>query len=183
MACCERNAARFLRPAMLLLAALDAWTGSSGARHLPTDAAQASSRLSRALPFSLGAFMRDYYDRKMLRLNHTKTHFDPAELWRRDDFLADLRAIADDGKISKANTVKSYPPGRQKKWSVPAGTDSEEAARLIEGKMSEGHSFVLAYEHVSAARRPMRWLSDGIFELTGLPASIHLYCWRRARRS
>ena len=161
---------------MLLLAALDAWTGSSGARHLPTDAAQASSRLSRALPFSLGAFMRDYYDRKMLRLNHTKTHFDPAELWRRDDFLADLRAIADDGKISKANTVKSYPPGRQKKWSVPAGTDSEEAARLIEGKMSEGHSFVLAYEHVSAARRPMRWLSDGIFELTGLPASIHLYC-------
>jgi len=59
---------------------------------------------------------------------------------------------------------------------VPAGTDSEEAARLIEGKMSEGHSFVLAYEHVSAARRPMRWLSDGIFELTGLPASIHLYC-------
>ena len=65
---------------MLLLAASDAWTGSSGARHLPTDAAQASSRLSRALPFSLGAFMRDYYDRKMLRLNHTKTHFDPAEL-------------------------------------------------------------------------------------------------------
>ena len=177
MACCERNGRTVFAPGDApprRLGRLDRLLR----RAAPPDRRGAGvvAGRARALPFSLGAFMRDYYDRKMLRLNHTKTHFDPAELWRRDDFLADLRAIADDGKISKANTVKSYPPGRQKKWSVPAGTDSEEAARLIEGKMSEGHSFVLAYEHVSAARRPMRWLSDGIFELTGLPASIHLYC-------
>ena len=144
------------------------------ARHLPTDAAQGATRLARAIPFSLGAFFRDYYDRRMLRLNHTETRFDPAEIWRREDFLKDLQAIAEDGRIATPNTVKSYPPSGKPKYSVPKGTSPEEAAKLIEAKMSEGHSFVLAYEHVSPALRPLRWLSDALFDLTGVPASIHL---------
>ena len=59
---------------LLSAAASSAWTGSEGARHLPTDAAQGATRLARAIPFSLGAFFRDYYHVKSADWEGNEAH-------------------------------------------------------------------------------------------------------------
>ena len=68
-----------------------AWTGSEDARHLPDDRAQAALPTS-VLPFSLTEFFLRYYDRTMLRLNHTQTGFDPEQVWQRSDLAANVEA-------------------------------------------------------------------------------------------
>ena len=41
--------------------------------------------------------------------------------------------------------------------------------------MGAGTSFVFKFEYFSAHSRPLIWLSRSLFNLTGIPASIHLY--------
>jgi len=51
-----------------------------------------------------------------------------------------------------------------------------EAADVMLNKLDGGMSFMLSFEKVSPSHRPLKWLSDALFNLTGIPASIHLYC-------
>ena len=100
-----------------LLIAPAAWTGSEDARHLPDDRAQAELPTS-VLPFSLAEFFARYYDRTMLRLNHTQTHFDPEAVWARADFAANLAAIVDDGKARTPGVVKPYAGKGKEKYPL-----------------------------------------------------------------
>ena len=101
-----------------VLIAPAAWTGSEDARHLPDDRAQAELPTS-VLPFSLAEFFARYYDRTMLRLNHTQTHFDPEAVWARADFAANLAAIVDDGKARTPGVVKPYAGKGKEKYPLP----------------------------------------------------------------
>ena len=152
-----------------------AWTGSEDARHLPDDRAQAALPTS-VLPFSLAEFFKRYYDRTMLRLNHTNTHFNPEHVWRLADFEANVAAIVNDGHARTNGVIKPYAPKGKDKYRLPVNVSAAEAVALLEAQMMAGTSFVLAFEKVSAARRPMKWLADALFAVTGIPASIHLYC-------
>jgi len=159
---------------LAVLLAPTAWTGSEDARHLPDDRAQAELPTS-VLPFSLSEFFARYYDRTMLRLNHTQTHFDPEAVWARADFAANLAAIVDDGKARANGVIKPYAAKGKEKYHLPDGVNASEAVSLLEAELMGGTSFVLAFEKVSAERRPMKWLADALFAVTGIPASIHLY--------
>ena len=59
-------------------------------RIFPVDSDQA---ISTVLPISLEKFFASHFNRDMLRLNHTETHFDPTALWRRDDFASNIAAL------------------------------------------------------------------------------------------
>ncbi len=154
---------------LLLPACAPAWTGAESARYV-----MPSASIARVLPIDLGLFFERHYDRAMLRLNHTETGFDPAELWRPSEFAATLGAMASDGKLAPGSkAVTTYggdmPP-------IPEGATAEEAAGVVQRRMADGVSFLLKFEYVSPAHRPLKWLSDALFNLTGIPASIHLYC-------
>jgi hypothetical protein len=152
-----------------------AWTGSEGARHLPDDRAQAALPTS-VLPFSLTEFFLRYYDRTMLRLNHTQTGFDPEQVWQRSDLAANVEAIVSDGKARTSGVIKPYMPNKKdSKYQLPENVGATEAVTLLQEQMMAGVSFVLAFEKVSASRRPMKWLNDALFAVTGIPSSIHLY--------
>jgi thiol-disulfide isomerase/thioredoxin len=144
------------------------------ARLLPTDIV---GTLSRVLPIAMEEFFHHFYDRSMLRLNHTETGLDPTKLWSRDQLHADLRALAADGKLVRGSPALAF-HGEIKGGPLPERPppQTEEAIALLEEGLAKGtNSFVLKYEFVSAERRPFKWLSDALFNVTGIPASVHLY--------
>ena len=56
---------------------------------LPSD----HPEIAAVLPLSLSTFFAAYFNRKMMRLNHTDTAFDPAaKLWSRRDLLPTFEA-------------------------------------------------------------------------------------------
>ena len=156
------------------------WTGSEDAL-LPDDAAQAALPTS-VLPFSLHDFFLRHYDRSMLRLNHTQTGFDPRSLWGPADFASNIAAIVADSKAHDGGVIKPYrPPDPNTKKAnksalLPADVSPERAVTLLEQFLANGTSFVLAFEKMSEVHRPFKWLADALFAVTGIPASIHLYC-------
>ena len=116
----------------------------------------------------------------MLRLNHTHTHFNPEQVWRRADFEANVAAIVDDGKARANGVIKPYAPRAEgnltkskEKYLLPENVGASEAVSLLEAQMMAGTSFVLAFEKVSAARRPMKWLADALFAVTGVALPLH----------
>lgn len=136
-----------------------------------------SPELAGVLPISPPRFFSDCYDTRICRMNRSDTGLDPRKLWARPDLADTLAAMAADprGLTSSAPTISVY--GAKKAEVLPAEPPSAaEAVDLIESHMSKGVSFVLKFEYVSAAHRPLRWMSNGLFNVTGIPASIHLYC-------
>lgn len=147
---------------------------------LPLDSSPA---ISNALPVPLGTFFSSFFNRQMLRLNHTDTGLDvDLHVWTRADLAAQLDAIAADGKMVKGTNAMSIHPAKgpaanASDSELPSQPMSAEASgRFVENGLAKGVSFVLKFEYVSERRRPMRWLSEGLFQLTGIPASVHLYC-------
>ena len=58
---------------------------------------------------------------------------------------------------------------------LPPQLSASELTSLIESGMAAGTSFVFKFEYFSAHSRPLHWLSRSLFNLTGIPVSIHLY--------
>ena len=121
---------------------------------MPTDTDQSAS-LAHFLPFSLRDFFVQYYDRTMLRLNHTATNFNPNKMWDRSDFAGNLIALAADGKLrQRGGAIKTF--GRTKLVGLDEIAPVD-AAALIQAKMADGESFMLSFEKVSPSNRPMKY--------------------------
>ena len=137
-----------------------------------------STTLASVLPVGLDTFFASYFNREMLKLNHTVTGLDPSKLWPRSQFAEDLAAIAADGRMHKGGMCVA-PHDKNKRRSNytfewPGHNDNITEA-FEDAIANKNISFTIKYEYVSAERRPLRWLSDALFDLIGIPVSVHLY--------
>ena len=132
--------------------------------------------VSSVLPISLAQFFTSHFNRDMLRLNHSSTQLDvQRHLWNRSDLMSNIAAMVEDGKMQEGSSaVGIHSSGGFKLPST--AQPPEEATKLIDAALSKGTSFTLKFEYISPPRRPLKWLSEGLFNLTGIPASVHLYC-------
>ena len=140
---------------------------AQGVRHLPL----APASIAPVLPISLERFFNEVYDRSMLRLNHSETNMPP--LWTLSDLERDLGNMAASGNLDSSIAIhgkskKDLPP-------MPKNGTAEVMAQYINDALALNVSFVLKFEYVSPDRRPLKWISDALFNLTGIPASLHLY--------
>ena len=138
-------------------------------------------------------FFADYYDRGMLRLNHAtqqqlKQHQStwPAEvpreptkpgasLWALEhDLERDLTGMHADGKLVAGTSAVTAHGGSYNPVASDIASPAS-AHEFLKRKLQANVSLVLKYELVSAHHRPLKWISDALFNLTGIPASIHLY--------
>ena len=150
-----------------------------------------AAKVSQVLPIPLDDFFSHWFNNKMLRLNRTESGLDVRKhLWDQQRDLPQIAAAMDrDRKLFGA--MKVYGDGGSKDaqraaWLKANGLSDADlrddasgnlASRLLrEGLLAKGRSFMLQFENVSPQHRPYKWLSDGLFNLTGIPASIHLYC-------
>ena len=127
-----------------------------------------SPAVAAVLPLPLSTFFSSYFNREMLRLNHTETLLDPAStLWSRSDLMQTLSGMASDGKLQQgSNAISVHMPrtktGRGADFKLPERTPSvEDAALLIERALANGTSFTLKFEYVSRQQQEVRarWLS------------------------
>ena len=133
--------------------------------------------LAKVLPIELSSFFSTFFNRKMVRLNHTDTSLDPSLLWSSDELDSTLTAMASDGKLSRGtNAVALHGNKSGFEFKTENETVQEVTERFIHSLRNHGVSYVLKFEYVSAAFRPLKWLSDVLFDVGGIPASIHLYC-------
>ena len=139
-----------------------------------------SEVIASVLPYSLDVFFSEHFNNGMLRLNHTSTGLDvQRHLWERTDLHKNLAAMAADGKLQEGSNAIAVHGISSKgpTFKLPRLTPTaEQAAATIQEAMDNGTSFTLKFEYISAELRPLRWLSQGLFNLTGIPASVHLYC-------
>ena len=138
-----------------------------------------SPAIARVLPIPLSEFFGSHFNRSPLRLNHTDTKLDIDAIWRRDkDFADNLAHLAADGKLhGKLSSAVAVHGSDKQSFRLPVTQPSvASAARLFDTALSSGMSFTLKFEYLSPAYRPFKWLSDALFNVTGIPASIHLYC-------
>ena len=150
---------------------LSSFPSSSSTVLLPS----APTWISKVLPIPLERFFLDFWDKSMLRVNRTDHAMAASDMiWRRDDLRRDLALMVADGKLNAgSSTLTAYggafPPPSAKDISADEGLE------LVESALSSNISLVLKYEYVSAKHRPLKWVSDALFNLTGIPASLHLY--------
>ena len=142
-------------------------------RIFPVDSDQA---VSTVLPISLEKFFTSHFNRDMLRLNHTATRLDvERHLWNRSELLGNIASMVEDGKMQAGSSAVGIHSGGSFKLPTEPQT-AEEAVKSLDAAMAKGTSFTLKFEYVSPSLRPLKWLSEGLFNLTGIPASVHLYC-------
>ena len=148
---------------------------ATSSRIVPTILPSDSPAISSVLPIRLDDFFASHFNRAALRLNHTRTHLDVAKhLWSRDDLASNLQDMAADKNGSGLlKNAKLYGGSFKMPDSLPL---ADEVPTFVDRALEAGTSLTLQFEYVSAPHRPLRWLSEGLFNLTGIPASVHLYC-------
>ena len=114
--------------------------------------------IAEMLPVALPLFFRSYFNRKMLRLNHTETRLNASRLWSRAQLAETIDAMWRDGKMSSGSTLAIHPKTGGKLEGDDAAS-AEAVLRFVEDKLANGVSFVFKFEYVEPSLRPLHWLS------------------------
>ena len=82
------------------------------------------------------------------------------------DFAGNLANLSTDGKLvrsTNAIAIHNSKGSTNTSFELPteAPSTAEEGVALIDRALAAGVSFVIKFEFVSEALRPLRWLSDG----------------------
>ena len=114
----------------------------------------------------------EHYGTSILRISQSEMKGTPIP-WKRSDLEKDLADMEADGKLARGTKAIQAHHGDYNVSSDEASAAM--ALQYINAKLQENVSFVLKYEYVSASHRPMKWISDALFDFVGIPTSVHLY--------
>ena len=168
-----------------------AWTGSDLVQNFPTVVtAPETDSFNNLFPArTLEDFFKQSYDTQVA-LKHAAPATAPAttdesnkaspfhSLWPPDTDQAmriQLRSIFQafvaESQLHKKGSVNKVKPGRKYKSSaVPSNTTFDGVLKYL----AEGHSFVFKFERLKG-EHPYSSLERDLFNITGLPISVHLY--------